>query len=189
MDVDIELGLLGESAPLLGEQKIHKGYGASKLPIKASTGSAIAAGSAYQKIFEGQLGRAAGDPNNPLSKWFHKVLYGSKPSKVETSNKENVSQGLVLPFSHNIGPGNIIKEALNEADKVAQGHDLHYQYAKGDPDVLEADKEAISHFIAAALQTSDPIQHLHGLTGALGLGIKSAIEHIRGSTLYGKYAR
>jgi hypothetical protein len=54
--------------------------------------------------------------------------------------------GLVLPFSNNIGPGNPIRPATNRADLIAQGHDLHYQQAKSDSDVLSADREAISQF-------------------------------------------
>jgi hypothetical protein len=52
--------------------------------------------------------------------------------------------GLVLPYSNNIGPGNPIRPATNRADLIAQGHDLHYQQAKSDSDVLSADSWELS---------------------------------------------
>ena len=94
--------------------------------------------------------------------------------------------GLVLPFSNNIGPGNPIRPATNRADLIAQGHDLHYQEAKSNTDVLSADREAISQFAHEAVQGQDPISRIHAAVGGIGLGVKHAVEHISGKVLYGK---
>lgn len=95
-------------------------------------------------------------------------------------------QGLVLPFSNNIGPGNPIRPATNGADLIAQGHDLHYQQAKTDSDVLSADREAISQFAYEAVQSKDPVSQLHAAIGGVGLGIKHGVERLSGKVFYGK---
>jgi hypothetical protein len=96
--------------------------------------------------------------------------------------------GLVLPYSNNIGPGNPIRPATNRADLIAQGHDLHYQQAKSDSDVLSADREAISQFAHEAVQGQDPISRIHAAVGGIGLGVKHAVEHLSGKVYYGKNA-
>jgi hypothetical protein len=196
---------------------------------------------------EGQLGRAAADPNNPLSRaifgnrddyyravpWELRRLglkerqekikpYGdpwNKDTKAKypehwrlvnprrglkkvKKQEEREAQarrdsanlargepprnGLVLPFSNNIGPGNPIRPATNRADLIAQGHDLHYQQAKSDSDVLSADREAISQFAHEAIQGQDPISRVHAAVGGIGLGVKHAVEHLSGKVYYGK---
>lgn len=94
--------------------------------------------------------------------------------------------GLVLPFSNNIGPGNPIRPATNRADSIAQGHDLHYQQAKSDSDVLSADREAISQFAHETVQGQDPISRFHATVGGIGLGVKHTIERLSGKVFYGK---
>lgn len=94
--------------------------------------------------------------------------------------------GLVLPFSNNIGPGNPVRPATNRADLIAQGHDLHYQQAKSDSDVLSADREAISQFAHEAIEGQDPVSRIHATVGGLGLGIKHAVERLSGKVVYGK---
>nr|WEY02537.1 MAG: structural protein [Canine parvovirus] len=208
-------------------------------------GATVGAGSQYQGIFEGQLGAAAADPNNPFVQWLNKepdpqkikyeqeseellrrnrISAGYKPYEVPW-NKNSKSQwrehwklvnprsgqkkvqakqqqvnrdsavlsrgepqrnGLVLPFSNNIGPGNPIRPPTNRADLIAQGHDIHYQQAKKDSDVLSADREAISQFAHEAIQGSDPISRLHATVGGLGLGIKHGVEKLTGKVLYGE---
>lgn len=219
-----------------------------RVPNTARIGGAvIGAGSQYQHIFEGQLGKAAADPNNPLSRavfgnrddyyaavpWELRRLelkdrqrlikpYGvpwSKETKAKYPehwrlvnprrglNKARKQQqeeaqarrdsanlargepprnGLVLPFSNNIGPGNPVRPATNRADLIAQGHDLHYQQAKSDSDVLSADREAISQFAHEAIEGQDPVSRIHATVGGLGLGIKHAVERLSGKVVYGK---
>lgn len=105
---------------------------------------------------------------------------------INQERKQHQSQGLTLPFSNNIGPGNPIRPATNTADLIAQGHDLHYQEAKNDSDVLSADREAISQFTHEAVQGQDPVSRLHAAVGGVGLGIKHAVERLSGKVLYGK---
>lgn len=101
------------------------------------------------------------------------------------SRGQPVTYGKTLPFSNNIGPGNSIQPALTNADLVAQGHDLHYQLAKKDSDVLSADREAISQFAHEAVSGSDPISQLQAGAGAIGLGIKHIAESALGKVIYG----
>lgn len=216
-------------------------------PIRRVGGAAIGAGSQYQHIFEGQLGAAAADPGNPLSRLISSgknEYYASVPWELrrlgledrqrlikpygEPWNKDTKSKyrehwrlvnprrgqnklknqthlgtqvqkdpvkpvrgepprsGLVLPFSNNIGPGNPIRPATNRADLIAQGHDLHYQQAKSDSDVLSADREAISQFAHEAVQGQDPVSRIHAAVGGIGLGAKHAVERLTGQVLYGK---
>ena len=209
-------------------------------PLTRVTGPSVAAGSQYQHIFEGQLGSAASDPNNPLSRFLfgqRNDYYASVPSELKRlklsekqrlikpygvdwnkdtkaqypehwrlvnprKNQKKIEQevepiqpppkveplqnGVVLPFSNNIGPGNPIRPATNRADLIAQGHDIHYQQAKGDSDVLSADREAISQFAHEAVQGSDPISRIHAAVGGIGLGVKHTVERLTGKVFYGK---
>ena len=52
-----------------------------------------------QRIFEGQLGAAAGDPDNPVGNWFHEQIYGNVAQKQDTKKviEEEVSRGALLP--------------------------------------------------------------------------------------------
>lgn len=213
-------------------------------PVPRVGGAVLGAGSQYQHIFEGQLGAAAADPNNPLSRavfgsrddyyravpWELRRLgladrqrlikpYGdpwnkdtkgkypehwrlvnprqgqNKAKKQEAQTRRDSANlargepprnGLVLPFSNNIGPGNPIRPATNRADLIAQGHDIHYQQAKSNSDVLSADREAISQFAHEAVQGQDPISRLHAAVGGFGLGVKHTVESLSGKVFYGK---
>lgn len=224
---------INDRTPLLS--KVHTGRGASRLPIRPSSFTAVGAGSAYDSIHQGHLGAAAADPNNPLSKAIGEYLYPTwqrqlnkhaqeesnnpirykpkelpwtdqfkkeyprhweavkqhqqdlKEHKLPASQRQEKDGGIVLPLSRNIGPGNTIQTALTGADRVAQGHDLHYKYAKTDSDVYEADREGIDQFLIQAQTGTDPVNHVQGLIGAVGLSIKSAAEKIAGKTFYGNY--
>lgn len=234
--------LFDARTPLLNRGKVHPGYGASKIPVRPTAAGGFA-GHQYDNIFAGQLGKAAGDPDNPLGEWFDKVFYPNRLTKaqhkeiasiIEESgylsreetkpaslkwNKETRQQypkhwkefqeqrnrfleslpkvqplntstrtqqeGIVLPFSHNIGPGNPIRPAKNTADLIAQGHDIHYKDAKKASDVLSADKEAISQFAHEAVSGQDPISRIHATIGGIGLGIKHGVETLTGKVLYG----
>lgn len=118
-----------------------------------------------------------------------------KPSKAarhlkllnQRAAQKSVQQGLVLPFSNNIGPGNTIQSARSNSDVIAQGHDLHYQDAKGPSDVSSADIEAVGQFVKEATGGHNPISQLQAVVGALGLGAKYAVEKLTGKVLYGKY--
>lgn len=95
-------------------------------------------------------------------------------------------QAPVLPLSQNIGPGNPVRPATNAADTIAQGHDLHYKYAKKDSEVLSADREAISQFAYESIHGKDPVSQIHAAIGTIGLGTKHIIESAIGKPIYGK---
>lgn len=227
-------GAVSESVPLLSvgsveyggiEPKVHRGYGASRIPVKPSAATGVAAGSQYQHIFEGQLGRAASQ-GNPLGlftsrdKYYDSVPFElrrlplkerqelikpynvpwNRESKAQFARHwklvnpragqkrvQQASAGATLPFSNNIGPGNSIQPARTNSDFIAQGHDLHYQDAKEDKDVLRADNEAIGQFVQEAVGGSDPVSQLQGLVGAIGLGGKHLAERLAGKVIYGNY--
>lgn len=105
-----------------------------------------------------------------------------------TSATARPKTGLVLPFSRNIGPGNTVQEAKTGADKVAQGHDLHYKYAKSNEEIFDADREAVGEFIKEATNSKDPISQVQAVIGAVGLQVKTTVEKVIGKPLYGKYA-
>ena len=104
-----------------------------------------------------------------------------------TQKKLIIKPGLTLPFSKNIGPGNTIQRPLTRSDAIAAGHDLHYQYAKKDSDVLSADREAISHFAHEVVNPEHPISQIQAGIGFIGLGAKHAGEYLSGKVYYGKY--
>lgn len=204
------------------EPKVHRGYGASRLPVKP-TSAAGGAGAQYDKIFQGQLGRAASS-GNPLNlfqsrdeyydsipsqlKWLplkdrNRLIkpYGvkwDKSSKAQypehwrlvnpRAGQKRIQQGLVLPFSNNIGPGNTIQEAKTGSDLIAQGHDIHYSEAKSDFDIQRADTEAIGQFIQEATHSKNPISQTQAVIGAVGLAGKQLVEKLTGKVQYGKYA-
>lgn len=227
MSDDIELGLLGvtpstSSETLFDRSRVHKGYGASKLPLKPSLGAGLSAGSGYQHIFEGQLGQAASSvkwfpsrdkyysnlPSNlrlserkpygvPWTKASKKQYSkhwklvnprsGSKPSPKQVEANKNLNRGYILPFSRNIGPGNTIQSPKTGADAIAAGHDLHYQHATQNKDILSADREAISHFAHETVNSGDPISQIQAAIGLVGLGAKHSVEKLTGKVYYGKY--
>lgn len=80
------------------------------------------------------------------------------------------NRGLTIPGTHYIGPGNAIDYAppVNEADAIAQDHDIAYSKAKNPKDIEDADKIAIEKFSRDG--------NLHSLAGNVGLRIKQAIE-------------
>jgi len=104
------------------------------------------------------------------------------------AGQKRVNSGFVLPFSNNIGPGNTVQEALNPADKIAQGHDISYSNAKSDKDIQDSDTVAIGQFVQEAVGGSNPISSAQAIVGAVGLAGKSLIERIAGKAIYGKYA-
>lgn len=232
--------------------RVHPGYGASQIPLKLNFGTAIYAGSGYNKLLQGQLGAAASNPDNAFSRAvFGEVKGSAEQYEEDTSNlfakagkkttatfhgstgtwsrnykpynqewndvtralypehwnllnpqvaqqerrdQANLSRGEpqwygkapVLPLSRNIGPGNRISPPTNAADSIAAHHDLHYEQAKKDSDVLSADREAISQFIHEAVQSQDPVSRLHATVGAVGLGVKHAVESLTGQVYYGE---
>ena len=99
----------GESIPLLSNQatveyggtepKVHSGVGARRIPIKPSASAGFAAGATQQRIFEGQLGSAAADPDNPVGDWFYKQFYGDPRLNAELRQilEELITRGDYIP--------------------------------------------------------------------------------------------
>lgn len=101
--------------------------------------------------------------------------------------RHNIKSGITLPFSKNIGPGNTIQDPNTRSDSIAGGHDLHYQYAKTNQDIINADREAISHFAYEAVNPEDPISQIQAGIGAVGLTGKNIVETLSGKVYYGNY--
>lgn len=126
------------------------------------------------------------NPRRGQSKKKQEQQAQARRDQAVLSRGEPPRNGLVLPFSNNIGPGNPIRPATNRADLIAQGHDIHYQEAKSAADVLSADTEAISQFAYETVQGKDPISRIHAAVGGIGLGIKHTVESLSGKVFYGK---
>ena len=151
-------------------------------------GTAYGAGEHHLGIFHNQLASTAPSVAASLYDWLY-----PKPSQT-TSQKLLVNDsyklpnqgasGHTLPFSQNIGPGNSLGDPRSKADEIALGHDLHYQDAKSDQHIYEADKEAISHFVHEAITGDNPVSNLQAAIGAVGLGVKHGVEKVTG-VLYG----
>lgn len=84
----------------------------------------------------------------------------------------------LYPGHNYLGPGNPLEngEPVDSADKIAKKHDLSYNQATSENDILKSDWESTKEF------TSDFFQHpnLPSATGAIGLGLKTGFERIFG---------
>lgn len=107
MSQDIELGsLLPVSASSseetvftrYGTGKVHRGYGASRIPLKPSASTGFAAGQTYQNIFEGQLGAAAADPNNPIGNWIYEQIHGKEDKEANRLLQDLYDEGKWVPL-------------------------------------------------------------------------------------------
>nr|QTE03812.1 MAG: putative VP1 [Periparus ater ambidensovirus] len=88
----------------------------------------------------------------------------------------------VVPGYRYLGPGNKINsgDAVNEADLVAQVHDLEYSTAQDDIDIRASDAKAIKRFEEARQR-----EHSWGaVIGETGIAAKYAVESVTG-VLYG----
>lgn len=104
----------------------------------------------------------------------------------------------VLPGSNYIGPGNddFTLEPTNQSDSVARTHDLDYNRIQNEvhnkldfiDEIHQADKNAIKGFLSsAATSFLNPINLVHGIIGAVGIGAKHLVEkHIVQDIIYPK---
>lgn len=93
------------------------------------------------------------------------------------------------PGKNYLGPGtrDFNAKPVDEADYIAQLHDLAYAEAQSDSDIFKADKAAIREFLSA--WHNDP-SAVSALAGSAGLSIKNFVEEtILGRTLYGMSKR
>lgn len=85
----------------------------------------------------------------------------------------------VLPFSNNIGPGNVPNpQATNWIDAAAYRHDTAYSEAKTGEQVRTADRTFLSELTGQF--DTNPLHFLHQSAGLLGIGAKYAIESVAG---------
>ncbi|KAF5287229.1 hypothetical protein FQA39_LY16006 [Lamprigera yunnana] len=77
-----------------------------------------------------------------------------------------------------LGPGNKLNlgEPIDEDDRIALVHNIHYNLAKTNQDIRRADKEAILSFYSNFLNTGN----WHSVIGGTGISVKYAIESISG---------
>lgn len=141
----------GENIPLLRneatveyggiEPKVHPGVGRNRIPIKPSAGAAIAAGSTQQRIFEGHLGAAASDPQNPVGDWFTKQFYGDIKLNAELRQilEELITAGDYIPADQ-------IKPANLEWNKTTrQQYPAHWKKFKNIRDRVRAYQEVLKN--------------------------------------------
>lgn len=158
----------GESIPLLSNQatveyggiepKVHAGVGRSRIPIKASTGAVLGAGSTQQRIFATQLGSAAGDPDNPVGDWFYKQFYGDPRV---TSDLRNILKDLIT--SEDYIPAEQLKPASKEWNKqTRQQYPLHWKKFKQVRDRLRAQQEELTRRRSSHHRPENPEEHYRG---------------------------
>lgn len=95
-------------------------------------------------------------------------------------------------IGHNyLGPGNKLDngEPVNNADYIAQQHDIEYSKAKTKSDIFEADLRAIQSFQKDFVDSPN----FSSAAGLIGLSIKHSVERLSNRILYpplvGNYVR
>lgn len=79
------------------------------------------------------------------------------------------------PGHEYLGPGTDLEKAkdpIDADDKIAKTHDIAYSVAKSDSDIHKADEVAIKQFKDDFVSN----YNIHSALGAIGLGVKYAIE-------------
>ena len=85
----------------------------------------------------------------------------------------------VLPFSRNIGPGNVPNPVTeNWVDGAAYEHDIAYGKAENPEHIRTADREFLSKLTNQF--DSNPLHTIHQLFGGIGIGAKYAAESVFG---------
>lgn len=113
---------------------------------------------------------------------------GSESVDKETTETSPKRPILTFPDHKFIGPGNTVDpaEAPEDLDdQIAKEHDILYEKAKTEQDILDADKHAISDFVGDVLETGNP----HSAAGAAGLGIKHLVEKTIKKIIYPNLAK
>lgn len=91
-------------------------------------------------------------------------------------------KGLTVPGYKYLGPGNSLNRGTpnNNIDEDAKEHDEAYNKAKTSQEVSEADKKFISkagdHIVNSINQKESISNTIGGVIGAVGIGLKSAVE-------------
>ncbi|KAF5282355.1 hypothetical protein FQA39_LY17599 [Lamprigera yunnana] len=83
---------------------------------------------------------------------------------------------MLFPYHKYLGPRNELNmgEPIDGDDRIALVHDIHYQIAKTNEDVRQADEESILDFYNNFLSSGN----WHSLIGGTGLSIKYIVESI-----------
>ncbi|KAF5281178.1 hypothetical protein FQA39_LY17849 [Lamprigera yunnana] len=81
-----------------------------------------------------------------------------------------------FPFHKYLGPGNNLNigEPIDEDDRIALVHDIHYHLAKSNKDIRKSDEESIIEFYNNFLRTGN----WYSLIDGTGLSIKYIVESI-----------
>lgn len=88
----------------------------------------------------------------------------------------------LYPGHKYLGPGNPLNNGtpVDSADRIAEKHDWAYHFASSAEDIFSADAIAIKEFFKDSVSSFS----LPSLVGAVGLSVKTGVEHIVGSPLY-----
>ena len=90
---------------------------------------------------------------------------------------------LLYPNHRYLGPGNPIDNGtpVDNADRIAQVHDIEYNSARTKEDIFESDARAIQSFKSDFLAKPN----LPSLVGPVGLGVKNTVEQsLLNTTIY-----
>ncbi len=111
----------------------------------------------------------------PLSDSDDDMFYDSDLDEPLEKSKEPI---LTFPDHSYLGPGNTVDGQIPHDldDEIAREHDIGYLEATDDSDIDEADTHAIHDSVSDVIDTGNP----HSALGAIGLGIKQAVERQTG---------
>jgi hypothetical protein len=85
----------------------------------------------------------------------------------------------VVPFSNNIGPGNLPNpDTQNWVDDAAYQHDLRYSQAKTGDEIRGADRDFLLDLTGKF--DPNPLHSIHQALGVAGIGAKYAFESVAG---------
>jgi hypothetical protein len=88
---------------------------------------------------------------------------------------------ITAPFSANIGPGNLPQQPKTNVDADALEHDTAYATSNNIHHISRADtnfrERAVDHIVD---HQGNPLEFLHGVIGASGIGAKELIEKYTG---------
>ena len=108
------------------------------------------------------------------------ITIGTTVGVLSTRKSDSDHQDPVvsIPDHRFIGPGNTVSDAdpVDRDDEISKNHDINYERARTQEDIVRADDTAISEFASDFVNTGN----IHSAIGAAGIGGKRVIESVIG---------
>lgn len=163
-----------EAAETAGLALDETGIGA---PIGLAIGLLSAAGYGAYKIYEHFHNAGIAEHKIPKVSQIQQHINNNN-NKIQEHKEYIKSQGINLPFSNYIGPGNALENGppQNLADQAAKVHDHAYDKAVSYQDVYDADEALKQDFQIRLLETNNPIERIQSAVGYGGIALKNKFE-------------